>query len=78
MEIKNLLLKYDLEDPIILLENPVKKEEWKRTINKAINFIGSSISIPYNNIGSTYVLKRCKEVSASSPLCPCNPEAIRL
>ena len=38
MEIKKLLLKYDLEDPIILLENPVNKEEWKRTVNKAINF----------------------------------------
>jgi hypothetical protein len=38
MEIKKLLLKYDLEDPIILLENPVRKEEWKRTANKAINF----------------------------------------
>jgi hypothetical protein len=29
MEIKKLLLKYDLEDPIILQENPVKKEDWK-------------------------------------------------
>jgi len=38
MEIKKLFLKYDLEDPIILLDNPVKKEEWKRTVNKAINF----------------------------------------
>jgi hypothetical protein len=38
MEIKKLLLKYDLKDPIILLENPVNKEEWKRTVNKPINF----------------------------------------
>jgi hypothetical protein len=30
MKIKKLLLKYDLEDPIILLENPVKKEEWEQ------------------------------------------------
>jgi hypothetical protein len=29
MEIKKLLLKYDLEDPIILLENPVKKKSGK-------------------------------------------------
>jgi hypothetical protein len=46
--------------------------------NIICNTVGSSISIPYNNIGSTYVLKSCKEVSGSSPLCPCNPEAIRL
>lgn len=29
MEIKKLLLKYDLEDPIILLEHPVKKKSGK-------------------------------------------------
>jgi hypothetical protein len=47
MEIKKLLLKYDLEDPIILLENPVKTEEWKRTVTKAINFKWKTLLLVY-------------------------------
>ena len=56
-------MKYDLEDPIILLENPVKKEEWKRTINKAINFKWKTQlletkklykNLQYLNVGNPY------------------------
>ena len=63
IEIKKLLLKYDLEDPIILLENPVKKEEWKRTVNKAINFKWKTQlletkklykNLQYLNVGNPY------------------------
>ena len=56
-------MKYDLEDPIILLENPVKKEEWKRTVNKAINFKWKTQlqetkklykNLQYLNVGNPY------------------------
>jgi len=63
VEIKKLLLKYDLEDPIILLENTIKKEEWKRTVNKAINFKWKTQfletkklykNLQYLNVGNPY------------------------
>ena len=63
MEIKKLLLKYDLEDPIILLESPVQKKEWKRTVNKAINFKWKTQlletkklykNLQYLNVGNPY------------------------
>lgn len=63
MEIKKLLLKYDLEDPIILLENTVKKEEWERTVNKTINFKWKTQlletkklykNLQYLNVGNPY------------------------
>jgi hypothetical protein len=29
IEIKKLLLKYELQDPIFMLDNPITKNEWK-------------------------------------------------
>ena len=37
MNLKILLLKYNLDDPLDLLDNPRKKEEWKLNVIKQIN-----------------------------------------
>jgi hypothetical protein len=37
--IKKLLLKYNLNDPIYLLDHPVERQEWKREINKQLNTV---------------------------------------
>ena len=37
--IKQILLKYNLNDPIYLLDHPVERQEWKREINKQLNTV---------------------------------------
>jgi hypothetical protein len=37
MNLKILLLKYNLDDPLDLLDNQKKKEEWKLNVIKQIN-----------------------------------------
>jgi hypothetical protein len=37
IEIKKLLLKYELQDPIFMLDNPITKKEWKSILNRKIN-----------------------------------------
>jgi hypothetical protein len=37
IEIKKLLLKYELQDPIFMLDNPITKNEWKSILNRKIN-----------------------------------------
>jgi hypothetical protein len=37
IEIKKLLLKYELQDPIFMLDNPNTKNEWKSNLNRKIN-----------------------------------------
>ena len=37
IEIKKLLLQYELQDPIFMLDNPITKNEWKSILNRKIN-----------------------------------------
>ena len=37
IEIKKLLLQYELQDLIFMLDNPITKNEWKSILNRKIN-----------------------------------------